>query len=254
MEEGKKKERTKKMTEWYLKSPEEVKGKLRVESSHGLSSEEATSRLQENGKNKLRATPKAGWLSKIIEPFKEPLILLLMVSAVVSLVLGEVEDAIGIFVAVSLVNAVGIWQEHKSSQAVEALTSLTARNCLVVRDGNVKEIPAEDLVVGDVVQLRVGVHVPADLRLIEANYMLVDESILTGECEAASKDVNLHYVEKGNVEQDIMELPKGISLSVAERRNMVYMGTLVVAGTGIGIVVEVGSDTELGKIAVEIDE
>lgn len=179
-------------------------------------------------------------LKKIGSALAEPLILLLLGSATISLILGEFEDAIGIVLAVVIVTAVGMWQEHKSERSVEALRSLTAHQSVVVRDGVVREMPAEDVVVGDLVLVQLGARIPADLRLLDCQGTLqLDESAFTGETHHASKRPD-----------SIVSLTEPL----AHRANMAYMGSMVVCGAGRGICVAVGSQTELGKIAAEIEE
>uniref|UniRef100_A0A7S4M3N9 Calcium-transporting ATPase n=1 Tax=Vannella robusta TaxID=1487602 RepID=A0A7S4M3N9_9EUKA len=143
--------------------------------------------------------------------------------------MGEIADAIGIFIAVTIVNFVGFYQEYKSEKSVEALKNLTAHHCSVVRDGTIHTILAEDLVVGDIVPIESGYRTPADLRLLQAVNLYVDESILTGETEPREKFD--HPVESD------------------EKDNMLFMGTMCVSGRGRGVVTSTGRNTLLGKIS-----
>lgn len=218
----------------YQLEVEEVFENLHT-TEQGLSSQDAFARAQKNGRNVLEHPEEESLLMKFIGQFKEPLILLLLCSALISLLMGELADAIGIFLAVLIVNLVGFIQEYKSEKSVEALKSLVAHRCHVVRDGKAQQIDAEDLVTGDVVLLEVGDRVPADLRLSDAISLQIDESILTGEPEPSHK---FHM----KIDSDVGQV------AVADRKNMAHMGTSVVNGRGKGVVVATGTDTELGHI------
>jgi len=153
---------------------------------------------------------------------------------VISLLIGQYDDALSIILAVIIVSTVAFVQEYRSEKAVEALHSFVAQSCQVLRDGRVRDIKAEELVTGDIVVLNRGDRVPADIRLIETIDFRTDESILTGESEAVKK----HH---SRIDGDVA--------SIADRKNMIFMGTMVAQGKGKGIVVAVGDDTELGKIS-----
>lgn len=149
----------------------------------GLSAMEASERLKRYGRNELQKPVPESLVKKFLEKFKEPLIVLLLVSALVSLMMGQYADAIGIFVAITIVNTVGFIQEYRSEKSVEALRSLASSKCHVLRSRVYKEIPSEELVPGDVVPLTVGTRIPADIRLVQTVNLSLDESILTGETE-----------------------------------------------------------------------
>jgi Ca2+-transporting ATPase len=216
----------------YELEVEEVFEKLRT-SEQGLSHQDAYARAQQNGRNVLEHPEEESQVMKFIGQFKEPLIVLLLCSALVSVLLGELADAIGIFLAVLIVNVVGFIQEYRSEKSVEALKCLVAHRCHVLRDGKAQQISAEDLVTGDIVLLEVGDRVPADLRLSDTISLQIDESILTGETEPSHK---FHT----KIDEPDCQL--------AERKNMAHMGTSVVNGRGKGIVVATGTDTQLGRI------
>jgi Ca2+-transporting ATPase len=222
----------------FLRDVEEVIKTLNTPEK-GLSAHEVTLRLEKCGKNVLQEAEKVSWAKLFLEKFTEPLILLLLASATISLIIGEVADAIGIFVAVSLVAILGFIQEYRSEKSVEALKKLTAHKCRVIRGGKVKEILAEELVPGDIVLLIVGDRVPADIRLVESINLQVDESILTGESEPSNKNIKT--------------LKKEDTL-LADRKNMAYMGTVVTNGKGKGLVIATGELTELGKISQMIQK
>ena len=175
-------------------------------------------------------------LSKFIEQFMEPLIGLLLVSAIVSLILGQVENALSIGVAVLIVGTVGFIQEYRTEKSLEALKRLAPPHCKVIRDGGrVWDILAEDLVVGDVVELLIGDRVPADMTLITSNDLQVDESILTGEnCPVKKKGINSISTNDGET---------------TTPSSKVLMGTLVRQGRARGLVTSIGLKTEFGRLA-----
>ena len=173
-----------------------------------------------------------------LEQFKDFLVLILVGAALVSLLLGEITDSL-VIIAILILNAVlGVVQEWRASQALEALKKMTVPECEVIREGKPLKINSEEIVPGDIVILREGDFVPADLRLIEIHALKIDESSLTGESVP--------------VEKDISPLPPDIPIT--DRLNMAYSGTLVTYGRGKGIVVATGMDREIGKIASLIQE
>ncbi len=208
-------------------------------SPKGLGSDEVGSRLEFYGENKLLEIKKEPWIVLFLRKFTEPLILLLLVSAIVSVLIGEKADAIGIAVAVSLVAVLGFVQEYRSERSVEALKKYASHRTRVVRDGAVVEVLAEALVPGDIVVLSVGDKIPADLRLMESVDLQVDESILTGEAEPTLKTTKSLGRE---------------GLPLAEISNMAFMGTVVTNGNGRGVVTATGRLTELGRISGMIQE
>jgi len=224
----------------YLLEVPEVFSRLRT-SADGLSNSDVISRLAFYGRNTLEKHEKNPWLKKFLGQFKEPLILLLLGSAATSLLLGQIADCIGILIAVFIVNVVGFLQESKSEKSLEALQSLTAPRCRVIRAGLHKEINAEDLVPGDLVTLSVGDRIPADLRLTQTVNLQIDESILTGETHATLKTSKSITTESNDV-------------LLAKRKNIAHQGTVVIAGNGKGVVIATGAKTELGKISEMIQQ
>lgn len=187
-------------------------------------------------------------LSKFVEQFMEPLIGLLLASAVVSLLLGQVENAFSISLAVLIVGTVGFIQEYRTEKSLEALKKLAPPRCRVVRDaGRIWEVLAEELVVGDVVELAMGDRVPADITLITANDLQVDESILTGEN---------HPVKKQGYNKDTSGIGNNANTSTCNTPtcNQVFMGTLVRQGRARGMVTAIGLKTEFGRLAVLMNE
>lgn len=220
---------------------QETVSELKSDAVKGLTDGEAFRRLQQNGKNEMRAAKKKTKLQLFLEQLKDPLIYILLIAAAVSVALGEISDA-AIIGTVVLVNAlVGMLQEGKARKALEALKKLTSPRTIVIRDGIRKEIPAAELVVGDLVDLETGAQVPADIRLTRSANLQVEESAITGESVPVEKDA-LFLADCRR------EIPLG------DRVNMVYMSTIVTHGHGEGIVTAVGMDTEIGRIASMITD
>ncbi len=213
-------------------SAHEVVLLLDTDRSRGLDEGEARRRLERYGHNTLPAPPGAGFLRRLAGQFHNPLIYVLLVAGGVAAALGEHVDAAVIFGVVVLNAAVGFAQESKATAALETLRSLVRTSVRVVRGGSVHILPSEELVPGDLVLVAAGDKVAADLRLVEETELTADESALTGESEPVAKDE--------------VVLPE--ATPVADRRNMLYSGTLVTAGTGSGVAVATGAETELGEI------
>lgn len=218
---------------WYQFDTDLVR--LKTDSQpEGLMVEEARARLHQYGHNKLPEEEAISRLKIILHQFKSPLIYILMVAAVVTALLAEYIDT-GVIVAVLIINAVvGYLQEIKAETSVRALKNMIVPKARVIREGREMEIPSEDLVPGDVVLLTSGAKVPADLRLVEVNELKVEEAALTGESLPVDKTT--------------LPIPEE-SLTAGDQTNMAFMGTIVVAGRGRGIVVETGLKTVLGGIA-----
>ena len=213
---------------------EAVARQLSVDPDVGLDAVQVKKRLSEHGANAFATHRRTGWSQMIWNQFRDFMILVLIVAAVVSGVVGEPRDAIAILVIVILNAAVGVFQEYRAERALEALRSLVVPTARVRRSNRTITVPARELVPGDIVLLAAGSAVPADLRLTEARELAADESTLTGESETVTKHVDSLQVE---------DLPLG------DRRNIVFSGSLIARGHGAGIVVTTGVDTELGRIA-----
>jgi magnesium-transporting ATPase (P-type) len=204
----------------------------------GLGAAEARRRLEEHGPNTLPSRPPPTLLQVLLHQLANPLIYLLIAAGVVSLAIDHVTDAIFIFVVIAINAAIGTvqeWKAERSTQALQEMLEITAR---VRRDGTVSELPAEELVPGDVILLEAGARVPADLRLLKAASLAADESLLTGESQAVGKGV--HPVDEDT--------------EVVERTSLVFAASSVTAGRGEGIVIETGARTEVGKIAQAVTE
>ncbi|MEZ0394129.1 MAG: cation-transporting P-type ATPase [Desulfurococcaceae archaeon] len=224
---------------WHSMNAAEVVKLLGTDPARGLDEGEARRRLAEYGWNELAARRRTGPLKIFARQFANYLIVLLLVATVISVVLGEYVDAIAIGVVVLLMGFMGFVQEYRAERTLEALRALASPTCTVVRGGVEKRIQAREVVPGDVVVLGEGDRVPADVRLIEAEDLEVDESALTGESAPAEKD-------PGAV------LPP--EAPVGDRVNMAFAGTHVVRGRGKGVVVATGQSTVLGSIARAVAE
>lgn len=223
--------------EWYNKSKEEIITEFSTDENLGLSDQEVVKRLEKHGKNELEAQAKKSFFSKLVDQFADFLIIILIVAAIVSAVVGEVEDSI-VILAIVVINALlGIYQEGKAEKSVEALQKMSAPNAKVIRNGNQAEIPAADIVPGDIVILEAGDIVPADVRLIESSNMKIEEASLTGESVPVDKNA------KGVIEG---------KAGIGDRHNMGFSSTIVTYGRGKGLVVGTGHNTEIGYIATTI--
>ena len=230
------------MEKEYSLSQESVLEQLETTEA-GLTSEQAAKRLEQYGPNKLKEAEKATWLQKFLAQLKDPMLIILMIAAGVSaltgMLSGENEWAeVIIIMAVVLLNAIlGVIQESKAEAAIEALQTMTAATCKVLRDGKMVVLHSDELVPGDVVILEAGDAVPADGRLLESASLKIEEAALTGESVPVNKVIEVLGVDA------TADVPLG------DRKNMCYMGSTVVYGRGKAVITRTGMDTEMGKIA-----
>ena len=223
----------------YRHTQEEALQTLDASRQRGLSASEVQRRLEEHGPNAFEEKKPKTLLQMFLSQLRDPMIYILMGAVVISAALGEFSDAF-IIVAVILLNAVvGVVQESKAEKSLEALKQLSSPTAMVRREGKVSEIPAAELVPGDIVLLEAGRIVSADLRLLSSVNLKIEESALTGESVPVEKDAD--FVAEG-------DLPLG------DRINMAYLSTAVAYGRGEGVVSYTGMDTEIGKIARMISE
>ena len=231
------------MKQTYTQSSEEVLRELGV-GAEGLTTAQAEERLAKYGPNKLKEAEKPTLLQRFIEQLKDPMLIILMAAAAVSALTGMLSGhnewaEVIIIMAVVLLNAIlGVVQESKAEAAIEALQTMTAATCKVLRDGKMVVLHSTDLVPGDVVLLEAGDAVPADGRIIENASLKIEEAALTGESVPVNKVLEALGFAEG---QD--EIPLG------DRKNMCYMGSTVVYGRGKAVITTTGMDTEMGKIA-----
>jgi P-type Ca2+ transporter type 2C len=217
---------------------EAIKG-LGTDIEKGLSTAEAALRTEKYGPNQLQEAPKRTFLQMVIDQLKSFVIILLIVAAAISGILGEWVDAIAILLIVILNAVMGVVQESRAEEALAALKKMASPEAHIVRDGKRLSVPASQLVPGDVVFLEAGNFIPADLRLAEAVNLRVEEAALTGESLPIQK--NSEMVLKG-------EVPLG------DMANCAFMGTMVAYGRGIGVVTSTGMSTQLGQIATMLQE
>ena len=231
------------MKDYYKLSVDETLNELNADSA-GLSSERAAERLAQYGPNKLKEAEKPGFRKRFLTQMKDPMLIILLaaagVSALTGAIAGESEWAETIIIlAVVLLNAVlGVLQESKAEAAIEALQTMTAATCKVLRDGKMAVLPSEALVPGDVVLLEAGDAVPADGRIIESASLKIEEAALTGESVPVNK-----MLDALGAAQKQADVPLG------DRKNMCYMGSTVVYGRGKAVITATGMSTEMGKIA-----
>ena len=220
----------------YSKSPSELYGELNS-NENGLSYAEAQRRLSENGYNELRGKDKVSLLRLFIDAWKDPMIIILAIVVVVQAVLGEYLESVIILAVIIANSLISVIQTRKAESSLEALKQISAPIAKVCRDGETVNVPARELVVGDIVVLEAGDLVPADGRIIHLNSLKVDEGLLTGESEPVLKL------------EDSLEG----ELALGDRKNMVYSGTVAVYGRSEFIVTATGTDAEIGKIAQLIE-
>ncbi|GHU27384.1 ATPase [Betaproteobacteria bacterium] len=212
----------------------DVARELKTYLDDGLTPQEAQTRLQQSGPNELTEKPRPGFMARLWDQFNNYLIIILIVAAIISLALGEVVDSMAIMFIVVLNCVVGVVQESKAEQALEALKKMSAPIAHVKRGGRVAKISGRNIVVGDIVLLEAGNYVPADLRLVETANLKIEEASLTGESVSVEKDATLVFDA---------EVPLG------DRKNMAFMGTMITYGRGRGIVTGTGMNTQIGMIA-----
>ncbi len=200
----------------------------------GLSTSEVNKRLEDYGHNQLDEGKKKSWLSKFGDQFKDFMIIILLVAAVLSFVMGDKVEAIMIIVVVMIMAIFGVIQEAKAEEAIEALKDMSTPNANVRRDNTTKVIKSNELVPGDIVLLEAGDVIPADMRLVEAASLKIEEAALTGESVPVEKNISV-LANK--------------DMGIGDRINMAYMNSNVTYGRGIGVIVGTGMNTEVGKIA-----
>jgi Ca2+-transporting ATPase len=226
------------MTEkiWHTLDAAEALRSLETDARTGLASAEVVKRLETYGPNELKKEDKVSPWTIFLGQFKNILIIILLIATVLSAVVGEVFDAALIFVIVVFCAVLGFFQEYRAEKALEALKKMLSPTVRLIRNGREQDVPAKEIVPGDILLLEAGFKVPADARLIENASLKCDEAALTGESMP--------------VDKDIAALPAGVR--VADRANMVFTGTVISYGRGKAVVTSTGQRTEFGKIAEEV--
>lgn len=224
---------------WFTKSVKETIAELNTSATQGLTAQQAIDLLRTIGPNKLQAKKAKSVLSMAIAQLNDWLIYILFAAVIVTVFMGHYIDAVIILLVIVLNAAIGVYQEFKADRAIDALMNLSSPKALVKRDGHVSEIPSEKLVPGDLVILEAGRIVPADIRLVEAVNLQIEESALTGESVPQIKDPQI-----------VLTNPK---TPLGDQRNMAFMSSVITSGRGTGIVVATGMQTQMGKIAHSLD-
>jgi len=220
--------------DWHAKETEQVLQELNTFKEHGLSLEEVELRQREFGPNQLAETPPTTFWQMLWDQFNNFVVILLLLAAVTSAFLGDYIEATAIMAIVILNAGLGVVQESRAEQALAALKKLAAPEAHVIRDGTHTTIPSLELVPGDLVLLETGNFVPADLRLLEAINLRIEEAALTGESVPVTKDAAARL---------------DLDIPIGDRSNTAFMGTMVNYGRGKGVVVDTGMDTQIGMIA-----
>ncbi len=223
---------------FYNKDIREIEKELNT-SIDGLTDKEVKNRIEKYGKNTLPKKKKDSVFKIFFNELKDPIVLLLIVAIIASLIAGEVIDALAIVFIVLIDLVMGTYQENKANNTAEALENLVKQEVKVVRNGEIIKVPSEELTIGDIVILESGDKIAADMRIIEAHNLMVDEAILTGESVQVNKTSDIVNIKDAQI---------------TEQDNMLFSGTSVVKGRAKAIVVSIGLSTEIGKIAKSINE
>src|SRR5580692_5228942 len=220
---------------WHSEPAEAALERLKS-SNKGLSADEAAKRIEAEGPNRLPAGKPRSLFARVFAQFNNLLIYVLLDSALVTILLGHALDAIVILAVVVINAAIGFIQEGRAEKSLEAIRAMLTRESSVLRDGRRLTVPAESLVVGDVVLTEAGDRIPADLRLLRATSLKIEEAVLTGEAAASDKTTD----------------PVASDSALGDRPSMAYSGTMVASGQGAGLVVATGAATELGRVSAMV--
>jgi len=224
---------------WYDKSIDDTTKTLSVNPITGLTSDQVETQREKYGFNKLASKKQKTMLQLFLSQLNDVLIYILIAAAIVSGAIGEVSDSIIIGIVILINAIVGVIQESKAEKALEALKKLATPKAVVKRNGELIEIPSEEVVPGDIIIIDAGRYIPCDLRLIESANLKIEESALTGESVPSDKDASV--------------VLSGEDTPLGDQKNMAFMSTLATYGRGIGVAVATGMNTEIGKIAKMLD-
>ncbi len=220
---------------YYAQTADQILKEKEVNSEIGLKENEVAARISEYGPNKLQEQKRKSIFRIFLAQLNNALIYVLMGAVIITMLMGEYTDGIIISTVIFINAALGVIQEVKAGNAIDALRDMAAPKAVVRRDGHTRELNSEDLVPGDIVLLDAGRYIPADLRLIESANLKIDESALTGESVAVEKDAEYIFPEE--------------YIALGDRKNLAFMGTLITYGRGTGVVTGTGKNTEVGHIA-----
>ena len=224
---------------WFNKSIEQTEKKLETNIEKGLNKEQVEKAREKYGVNELKAKKKKSLIIKFLEQFKDFMIIILIIAAIISGAVGiaqgeGITDTIIILIVVIVNAIIGVAQENKAEKSLEALQKLSSHAAKVIRNGKMEVLPSKELVPGDIVVLDTGDYVPADLRICEGANLKAQESSLTGESVPVEKNIDTIEEEK---------------VGIGDRSNMLFSSSLITYGRGKAIVVATGMNTEVGKIA-----
>lgn len=219
---------------YHEMNPEEIREKIQTDFKRGLTEEEVSRRRKQFGYNELQEGEKQSALLLFFSQFKDFMVIVLLVATLISGLLGEYIDAIAIMAIVLLNGILGFYQERRAEKSLDALKELSAPTASVLRNGEWIKIPSKEIVPGDIVRFTSGDRIGADLRIVEANSLEIEESALTGESVPSSKDTDIIH---------------GENVGIGDMSNMAFMGTMVTRGSGIGVVIGTGMQTAMGQIA-----
>ncbi|MFE7376987.1 cation-translocating P-type ATPase [Bacillus cereus] len=231
------------MSDWYSKTKDQIVTDFKTNEQIGLKADSVNERLKQFGPNELTAKQKRTLWQRIFAQINDVLVYVLLIAALISAFVGEWADASIIAIVVILNAVIGVIQESKAEQALEALKKMATPKAIVKRNGELQEIPSEQVVPGDIVMLDAGRYIPCDLRLIETANLQIEESALTGESVPVDKDALYHPSMQADE-----QVPLG------DQKNMAFMSTLVTYGRGVGVAVETGMNSQIGKIATLLHE
>lgn len=224
--------------DWYKGKTNTIIDELQTDSARGLTQTEADNRIEKYGKNEIVSKSKKSLAKKIAEQLIDPMVIILIIASILSAITGDAVECI-IIIAIVIINAImSIIQEGRAEDSVEALQKMSSPEAKVIRDGKVKEVKSTEIVPGDIIRLETGDIVPADMRLLESENLKIDESSLTGESVAVEKDYKEVYED---------------DMGIGDRANFAYSSTIVTYGHGKGVVTTTGENTEIGKIASDLD-
>lgn len=225
--------------QWYKMAIGDVRRILETDIQKGLKEEKIKEIFEKYGANEFEKRDKKSVVKMFIEQFEGFIMKILLGASVVSILLGQVADALTIVTIVIVEAMLGVWQNYKAEKSLDALKEYSSPESKVIRDGKLQIMPSKDLVPGDVICIESGDTIPADARLIDSTNLKVQEASLTGESEAVEKSHKIKYAT---------------DVPLAERKNMIFMGANVVKGNGKAIIVETGMGTEMGKIAKMLND
>ena len=227
------------MALFFNQSVNDAAQNLDVDITSGLTNEEAQKRSEKYGSNRLEGGKEKSIFQMMLEQLKDFLVIILIIAAVISIVLGEALEGIIILAIVVLNTILGVYQENKASNALKALKEMASPHAKVLRNGQIVEVASSDVVPGDITILEAGDYIPADLRLIETVNLKIDEAALTGESVPVEKDANV-----------VLPMDAGLG----DRINSAYMGTVITYGRGKGLITDISMQTQMGNIADMLNE